>query len=114
MDFCEYTVTAGSSVSVTVPCFMGGEDACRMNRFYEAALGDLYGYGAELTENVRRTGFFCRCTVNEDDGVITVTLQLTYRKPGEPSVRKTIVHRWRGGFLVREKKVRFRCVRRMR
>ena len=102
MDFCGYTVTAGGNMTLTLPCFFGEEDACRMNRFYDAAMAELYGM--TLTENERRAGFFCRFAADEDDGIVTVRLELTYRRPGAPSVRKTVVHRWRDGFLLRERK----------
>ena len=106
MEYTEYTVTAGGGVSVTVPVFHGEENACRMNLFYETALSELYRYGCELTENDRRGGFFCRPSVTEEDGIVVVSLQLTRRRSGEPSARKTVVHRWQDGYLRREKKMR--------
>ena len=105
MEFTDYTITSGG-ISITVPVFHGAEDACRMNLFYEAALKELYTYGCELTENNRRAGFFCHSSVSEENGILTVSLQLTHRRAGEPSLRKTLVHRWQDGWLIREKKPR--------
>ena len=105
MEFTEYTISAGG-ISLTLPVFLGNEDACRMNRFYEAALRELYAYGCSLTEKDRRSGYFCRPSVTEEDGIVTVSLSLTFRRSGAPSVRKTVVHRWLDGYLIREKKQR--------
>lgn len=102
MEFTDYTVTA-CGISITVPVFHGSEDACRMNLFYESALKEMYTYGHDLTENNRRAGFFCRPSVTEENGILTVCLQLTHRRPGEPSLRKTLVHHWQDGYLIREK-----------
>ncbi len=103
MEFSDYTVTAGG-MSVTVPVFHGAEEACRMNLFYESALVELYRYGCELTEDDRRAGFFCRPVITEEDEILTVSLQLTYRRSGEPSVRKTVIHHWRDGYLFHPQK----------
>ena len=105
MEFTDYTVAA-DMISVTLPVFLGNEDACRMNRFYEAALKELYAYGCELTKSDRRTGFFCRPAVTEEDGILTVSLCLTCRRSGTPSVRKIVVHHWKDGYLIRTKKHR--------
>lgn len=110
MEFTEFTAASGM-VSVTLPVFLGNEAACRMNRFYEAALKELYTYGCKLTENDRRTGFICRPSVTEEDGILTVSLCLTCRRSGAPSVRKTVIHRWQDGYPVREKKTRKRLRR---
>ena len=100
MEYTEFTAGNGR-ISLTLPVFSGGDDACRMNGFYAAALDALWNYGTELTERDRRTGFFCVTRAEEENGILTVTLTLTCRRMGDPSVRKTVVHRWRDGFLIR-------------
>ncbi len=102
MEYTEYTF-CGGRCSLTLPVFLGEDDACRMNGFYSHALDTIREYGESLTAEDRRSSFFCSPEITEKDGILTVTLHLTYRRAGMPSVRKTPVHRWRGGFLLRGK-----------
>ncbi|MBQ4354727.1 MAG: hypothetical protein IJC71_07515 [Clostridia bacterium] len=96
------------SVYLRLPCFAGEgrsfTDAARMNRFYESAAGALYRYAKSLPDTeARRTQYSCTAAAEEDDtGVITVTLQLSFRQYAQnsPAQRKTIIHRWKNGVLL--------------
>ena len=106
------------TLSLTLPCFSGiGEDeknedkdfyaAARMNRFYGHAANELYEYAKSFfDEDLRRMSFLCHTeTEFSDDGIITVTLRLTlhrlHSKEKFPTLRKSLVHRWKDGVLIK-------------
>jgi len=104
MEYTEYTAGDGRC-ALTLPVFHGEDAACRMNGFYKAALDTLWNYGSGLTEQDRRCGFFCSPEILEENGILTVILHLTYRRPGKPSLRKNVIHHWKDGYLYTGRKI---------
>lgn len=100
------------SVILNLPCFIGdGSDfssAARMNRFYEAAAGEMYRYAHSFpSDHVRRMSYLCcSCVEISEDEVVTVTMDLILRRLliGEscPTLRKQLIHRWKNGVLMKK------------
>lgn len=112
IDYCEYVIsdTGSSSYRIAVPCFIGEGDelyvAAEMNRFYAAALAEMYKYATRgALANVRRRTYCCTfdVSVNGTDAVV-VTLNLSerlVRGAGERTrtERKTVTHVWCSGVI---------------
>lgn len=116
IDYCEYVIsdTGSSSYRIAVPCFIGEGDelyaAAGMNRFYAAALAEMYKYATRaVLANVRRRTYCCTfCVFPCDEGEIGVKLSVSerlVRSDGTRSqvARKELRHVWRGGMIIKKR-----------
>ncbi len=114
IDYCEYVIsdTGSSSYRIAVPCFIGEGDelyvAARMNRFYAAALAEMYKYATRgALAYVRRRTYSCTfCVFPGDEGEICVTLSVSERLVRRDGTRsqtahKEVTHIWRDGVIIK-------------
>lgn len=114
IGYNEYVISSSGALSyrIAVPCFFGDggdfHNAARMNRFYSAALSEMYRYvTAQPRENIRRRSYNCTFCAVEADGVVNVTLMISERLvplDGGRSrmARKELTHVWRGGVICKK------------
>ena len=115
MDYNEYVISESGALSyrISVPCFIGdGGDflvAARMNRFYNAALSEMFRYVTTLKiSDVRRRSYNCSFRITEDDSMtVCVTLIISERiLPSDcgrsQTMRKEVTHKWREGVIIKK------------
>jgi len=108
MYYSDYSISkdGARAYSLTLPCFSSDEkfyEAIRMNRFYAAVMGELYRFAEKLSETQgRRSAYRCIYTVSECDGGKRVDLTLSLSRLGKKTLRKTISHIWKSGYIVSE------------
>ena len=106
MTYSDYVIEYGGHCPavITLPCFSGDDDfsvCSRMNGFYESAAGEIYAYAVSLAEKApRRSRFFCTYEVAEEEDCTAVKLRLSFSVAGERTRRRTVVHKWKSGFVI--------------
>ena len=108
MYYSDYSISkdGARAYSLTLPCFSDYEqfyEAARMNRFYAAVMRELYNFAENVCETQwRRVTYRCTYTVSECDCGKRVDLILSLSRLGKKTLRKTISHIWKSGYIVSE------------
>ena len=88
--------TQGNGWRVTTPSF---PDCAVMDEFYAEAHRLTEAQFAAEREKRRRGSFAADFTAREDGGDLVIALCLRVREGGRVTARKTLVHRWRDGYI---------------
>ena len=103
--------TQGAGWRVATPSFAYCE---RMDAFYAEAHRLIEAQFTAERERERRASLAADFTVREDGGELVIALRLRRRELGRVVARKTLVHRWRGGYIAPGDKSPFTIISKIR